>query len=69
MADSTEQPGNGIVRVELRLDPEDHRRLKAAAKADGNRSLHSLLIHIVRQWLREHPPEETHHGFDPQQGK
>jgi predicted HicB family RNase H-like nuclease len=48
------QPGNEIVRVELRLDPDDHRRVKAAAD-NQDRSMHSLLIHIVRQWLRENP--------------
>jgi predicted HicB family RNase H-like nuclease len=43
---------------EVRFEPEMHRRLQAAAERDGNRSLHSLVISILAEWLREHPEEE-----------
>jgi predicted HicB family RNase H-like nuclease len=42
---------------ELRLDPGLHERLKAAAEAD-DRSLHSMIVRILREWDRQHQAGE-----------
>lgn len=39
-----------VIQYLLRLPPEMHEALKRAADEE-DRSLHSLIIHILRQWL------------------
>ena len=39
-----------VIQYLLRLPPEMHEALKRAAEEE-DRSLHSLIIHILRQWL------------------
>jgi predicted HicB family RNase H-like nuclease len=40
------------VKLNLRLSPQDHQRLKEAAKADC-RSLHMEIVHRLRRSLNE----------------
>ena len=42
-------------QLKLALDPELHARLKAAAEAD-ERSLHSMIVLILRTWAADHAP-------------
>lgn len=46
-----------VVQYLLRLPPELHEALRQAAEEE-DRSLHSLIVHILRQWVNQRTRED-----------